>query len=71
MLVIAVVLLPSIALSFLPRWIATLLWIAYLAAVLYGHQQFRRAGVRVTGMSKGVWGRRRMVYRDVLGLGRR
>jgi hypothetical protein len=71
MLVIAVVLLSNIALPFLPRWTPTLLLLAYLAAVLYGYLQFNRAGVRVTGMSKGVWSRRKMVYKDVLGLGRR
>ncbi|RSM60253.1 hypothetical protein DMB66_25240 [Actinoplanes sp. ATCC 53533] len=71
MLVIAAVLLSNTALSFLPRWPTTLLWLANLAAVLYGYLQFSRAGVRVTGMSKDVWSRRRMVYRDVFGLGRR
>jgi len=71
MLVIAVVLLPNIALSFLPRWIATLLWVAYSVAVLYGYFKFSRAGVGVTGLSEGVWSRRRMVYRDVLGIGQR
>jgi hypothetical protein len=71
MLVTAAVLLANIALSFLSRGIETLLWLAYLAVVLYGYMQFNRAGVRLSGMSQAVWSRRRMVYRDVFGFGRR
>ncbi|MET8152429.1 hypothetical protein ACIBSW_18690 [Actinoplanes sp. NPDC049668] len=71
MLVIAAVLLPNIDLSFLPRWTANLLMLAFLVIAFYGNHQLRRAGVSVSGMSKGSWSRRGMVYRDVLGLGRR
>ncbi|UQU64907.1 hypothetical protein COUCH_00635 [Couchioplanes caeruleus] len=71
MLVLAAVLVPNIALSFLPRGIEIMLWLAYLAVVLFGLLKFSRAGVRITGTSQDVWSRRRVVYKDVMGLGRR
>jgi hypothetical protein len=71
MVALAVVLLSDVFLSFLPGLPSRLLWLAYFAVLLYGYVQLDRAGVRMTGLSKDAWRRRRMVYRDVLGLGRR
>jgi hypothetical protein len=45
--------------------------LAYVAAVIAGYALLDRAGVRVFGLSDGVWSRRKMVYQDVFGLGRR
>jgi hypothetical protein len=45
--------------------------LAYLAAAVTGSVLLERAGVRVFGLSEGIWSRRMMVYKDVFGLGRR
>jgi len=47
------------------------LLLAYVAAAICGYVLLDRAGVRVFGLSDGIWSRRKMVYRDVFGLGRR
>lgn len=48
------------------------LWLllAYLAAMTAGFVLLDRAGVPIFGWSEGIWARRKMVYRDVFGLGR-
>jgi hypothetical protein len=43
--------------------------IAYLVAMTAGFVLLDRAGVRIFGFSEGIWKRRKMVYRDVFGLG--
>ncbi|GAB1644267.1 hypothetical protein [Krasilnikovia sp. MM14-A1259] len=53
------------------RLLRLLLMLTYLTAVFYGLLQFDRAGMRVSGWSKGVWRRRKVVYRDVIMIGRR
>jgi hypothetical protein len=45
--------------------------LAYLVAMTTGFVLLDRAGVRIFGLSEGIWTRRKMVYRDVFWLGRR
>jgi hypothetical protein len=45
--------------------------VAYVAAAISGYVLLDRAGVRVFGFSDGISSRRRMVYKDVFGMGRR
>jgi hypothetical protein len=45
--------------------------VAYVAAAISGYVLLNRAGVRVFGLSDGIWSRRKLVYKDVFGLGRR
>jgi hypothetical protein len=45
--------------------------LAYLAAAISGYVLLDRAGVRVFGLSDGIWSRRKMVYKDVFTLSRR
>src|SRR3954469_20501974 len=45
--------------------------LAYAAAGISGYVLLDRAGVRIFGLSEGIWSRRRMVYRDILGLSQR
>ena len=49
------------------------LWflVAYCVSAVTGYICFGRAGIRIVGYSAGIWSRRRLVYRDVLGIGRR
>jgi len=49
---------------------ASWLLLAYLAAMTTGFVLLERAGVRIFGLSQGIWSRRKMVYRDVFTLGR-
>jgi len=52
--------------------VATWFVVVYGGAVTAGYVLLDRAGVRVFGFSDGIWSRRRkMVYQDVFGLGRR
>ena len=45
--------------------------LAYIAAAISGYVLLDRAGVRVVGLSDGIWSRRKMVYKDVFGIGSR
>ena len=45
--------------------------LAYIAAAISGYVLLGRAGVRVFWPSDGVWSRRKMVYKDVFGIGGR
>jgi hypothetical protein len=47
------------------------LLLGYFAAMTTGFVLFERAEFRIFGLSPGIWRRRKMVYRDVFGLGRR
>lgn len=45
--------------------------VSYCVPMVTGYICFGHAGIRILGYSDGVWGRRRMVYRDVVGIGHR
>lgn len=45
--------------------------LAVLTAGIAGYVLLDRAGVRVFGFSYGIWSRRKMVYKDVFGVGGR
>jgi len=44
--------------------------LVYLVPMTTGFVLLDRAGVRIFGLSEGIWNRRKMVYRDVFFLGR-
>ena len=70
MLAVLVLQIALTAAGIVPGRVAIWFLLAYLAAAICGYVLFDRAGVRVVGVSDGIWGRRKMVYKDVFGLGR-
>jgi hypothetical protein len=54
-----------------PKPVGILTLVAEPAAVICSYALFERAGVRLFGLSDGVWDRRKAVYRDIFGLARR
>jgi hypothetical protein len=66
-----IILFPYIGLAMAGLGGTLWLLLAYLAAMTTGFVLLDRAGVRIFGLSDGIWIRRKIVYRDVFGLGRR